>query len=227
MTNAQALRHQLRAAGFCPIPLYGKEPPVFNAKKKNNAHRGLSGWEQLTEVTPEQIDMWSKVWPDSENTGVLTFNMPTLDLDILNEEAARACEDYVREQFEERGLFLVRIGQPPKRAIPFRAAMAPFKKITVNLIAPGEDTDETKRGQKIEMLANGQQLVVSGIHPKTGKNYSWFGGELSETPREDLPDIRDDEALALVNHLVDNILVRDFGYKRAPSRPKPGGGEAA
>jgi hypothetical protein len=225
MTNAQTLRHQLREAGYCSIPCYGKEPPVYNDKKKNNRHgRGLGGWQLLTNVTDEMIDMWSITWPDATNTGVLTFNMPTLDIDILNEDAARACEDYVREQFEERGPFLVRIGKPPKRAIPFRAAMGPFKKITVNLIAPNEDKDESKKGQKIEFLCDGQQLVVSGVHPQTGKPYGWFGGELSETPREDLPDIREDEARALVDHLVDNILVRDFGYKRAPSRPKSNGG---
>src|SRR5262249_22492 len=110
MTNAQALRHQLRAAGFCSIPLYGKEPPTV---KNNNKRKPMNGWQTLQEVTPEMINMWSKVWPDSDNTGVLTFNMPTLDADILNEGAARAIEDYVRERFEERGYILVRIGKPP------------------------------------------------------------------------------------------------------------------
>jgi hypothetical protein len=33
--------------------------------------------------------MPSKTWPDALNTGVLTRTMPTLDLDILNEEAVR------------------------------------------------------------------------------------------------------------------------------------------
>jgi hypothetical protein len=52
MTDIQALRHQLRAAGYCPIPLYGKEPPIYNAKKKNNRHRrGLGGWQLLDNVT--------------------------------------------------------------------------------------------------------------------------------------------------------------------------------
>jgi len=75
MTNAQTLRHQLRTAGYCPIPLYGKEPPIYNAKKKNNRHRrGLGEWQLLTDVTAEQIDMWGKTWPDADNTGVLTFS---------------------------------------------------------------------------------------------------------------------------------------------------------
>jgi hypothetical protein len=58
--------------------------------------------------------------------------MPALDLDILNEEAARAVEDLARERFEEHGWFLVRIGKAPKRAIIFRTN-TPFHKLTVNL----------------------------------------------------------------------------------------------
>jgi hypothetical protein len=217
MTDAQALRHQLRDADYCPIPLYGKEPPQFG---KNNKRGGLSGWQMLTEVTPQQIDMWSKTWPDAENTGVLTFNMPVLDLDILNEEAVRAIEAHVRERFEERGYILTRIGLPPKRAIPFRAAMGKFKKITVNLIAPNAGPDA--KPEKIEFLCDGQQVVVAGIHPDTKEPYRWFGGELGKIPRADLPDISEDGARALVEEIVE-ILIRDFGYKRASSRPKSNG----
>src|SRR6516162_1177822 len=138
MTDAHTLRHQLRAAGYCPIPLYGKEPPTV---RNNNKRRPMNGWQMLTEVTTEQIDGWSRDWPDAINTGCLTFNMPVLDIDILNEEAARALEDHVREHYEERGYILVRIGKAPKRAIPFRTAMGPFKTFKVSLIPPNEAED--------------------------------------------------------------------------------------
>jgi len=140
--------------------------------------------------------------------------MPVLDIDILNEEAARALEDHVREHYEERGYILVRIGKPPKRAIPFRAAIGPFKTFKVSVIAP-----DGSEGQKIELLADGAQLVVAGVHPDTGKPYAWFGGELGPIPRGELPDLREDEAHTLVDELVE-ILIRDFGYKRAAGRPK-------
>ena len=146
MTDAQTLRHQLRAAGYCPIPLYGKAPPQYG---KNNKRKGLSGWEQLQDVTAEMIDMWAKTWPDSVNTGALTRTMPTLDLDILNEEAVRAVEGLVREHYEDRGYILVRIGLPPKRAIPFRTD-EPFNKIVVNLIAPNAGPDA--KPEKVEFL---------------------------------------------------------------------------
>src|SRR3974390_2889338 len=87
LSEASILRHQLRAGGYCPIPLFGKAPPVYGT---NNKRKGLSGWQELHEVTPEQIDMWERTWPAALNTGVLTKSMPTLDIDILNPEAVEA-----------------------------------------------------------------------------------------------------------------------------------------
>jgi hypothetical protein len=214
MTDAQALRHQLRAAGYCPVPLYGKEPPRYG---KNNKRKGLKDWEQLwRDLTPEQIDWWTEIWPDAINTGVLCHFTPTLDLDILNEEAVRALEDHVREHYEDSGYVLPRIGLPPKRAIPFRTE-EPFKKFTVNLIAPNATADA--KPEKIEFLADGALVVVAGIHPDTKQPYHWPRGEPGKIKLEDLPYIREAEARALVEDLVE-ILVRDFGYKRAPSRPQ-------
>jgi hypothetical protein len=210
MTNEQARRHQLRAGGYIPLPLYGKEPPIYG---KNNKRKGLGKWQQLHEVSAEMIDMWSKTWPDAHNTGVLTRTMPTLDADILLEQAVRAIEQHVREHFEERGYILPRVGKPPKLAIPFRTE-EPFKKIVVNLIAP-----DGSEGQKIEFLADGEQVVVAGIHPDTKQPYRWLNGEPGPIKLEDLPYIREAGARALVDDIV-KILVHDFGYKRAPARPK-------
>jgi hypothetical protein len=61
-------RLRLLKAGFSPLPLYGKEPPVYG---KNNAHKGLARWAELTTVTPEHIKMWERTWPDATNTGAL------------------------------------------------------------------------------------------------------------------------------------------------------------
>jgi len=142
MTDVLALRQQLRESGYCPIPLYGKEPPIYG---KNNKHKGLDGWQTLNDITPEQIELWSKLWPDAQNTGILTQRVPTLDLDILNEEAAEGCENYTHEQYEDRGSFLVRIGKAPKRAILFRTD-EPFAKIVINLSAANGNSE------KIEFL---------------------------------------------------------------------------
>jgi Bifunctional DNA primase/polymerase, N-terminal len=115
------------------------------------------------------------------------------------------------QRWEERGYILVRIGRAPKRAILLRTD-APFKKIVGNVIAP--DGSE----QKIELLADGQQVVVFGIHPDTGKPYSWHGGEPGAVPWEDLPYVTEAEAKAFVDDAV-ALLVREHGY----TVPKPKG----
>jgi AAA domain-containing protein/bifunctional DNA primase/polymerase-like protein len=205
-----ALRLRLVRAGYVPLPLYGKAPPTFG---KNNRRKGLADWQKLDGVTREQIEMWGKTWPDAVNTGVLTRLMPTLDIDILNEEAARTVEDYVRKRFEDRGRILPRIGKPPKRAIPFKTD-TPFAKIVANVVAPNGSAE------KIEFLGDGQQVAVFGIHPDTQKPYRWRGGEPGQFAREELPHIREEEAQKLVDDIVTEVLVRDFGYQHARERPR-------
>ena len=201
------VRQRLRIAGFSPLPISGKRP-------------AMESWETKIDVNADEIQLWDRLWPNARSTGILTRLTPTLDIDILNEEAAVAVEDLVRQRYEsDRGYVLVRIGRAPKRAIPFRTDQ-PFKKIEVKLIAP-----DGSAGQKIELLANGQQVVCFGIHPETDAPYSWFGGEPGEIKREDLPYLGADEAHPLVTDIVD-LLVRDFGYQRLPARPKGDGGQA-
>jgi hypothetical protein len=197
--NATERRQQLCAAGYTPIPLHGKIPPNKE-------------WQRTSNVTPEMLRMWAKTWPDARNTGLLTRAMPTLDLDLANEEAARACEDLVRERYEELGYILVRIGKAPKRAIVFRTA-EPFDKFVVGLVAPNGNAE------KIEFLADGAQVAAFGIHPDTKKPYRWFGGAPGEIKRDELPYIREAEARALVDELV-QLVVEQFGYTRAKERPR-------
>jgi hypothetical protein len=206
--NVLERRQRLCAAGYIPIPLFGKVPP----NKKNNARKSLTDWEQTRDVTDELLAMWSKVWPDAKNTGLLTRSMPTLDLDILNEEAVRTIEAHVREHYEEAGHVLVRIGKAPKRAIPFRTE-EPFAKFVINLVAPNGSEE------KIEFLADGAQVAAFGIHPETQKPFQWFGGAPGEIALQDLPYIRETQARALVDDLV-RILTEQFGYIRAKERPR-------
>jgi hypothetical protein len=197
-TAATKLRLKLTAAGFCPLPLVGKRPV-------------LEEWQKRIDASTGDIEIWSKLFPQALNTGALTRLMPALDIDIKNPEAADAVEQLVRERFEDGGYILTRFGQPPKRAIPFRTN-TPFSKIATGLVAPDGSTD-----QKLELLCNGQQLVVAGIHPDTGKPYAWFGGEPGTIKLEELPYLHEEEARALVNDAA-ALLVRDFGYTRPQTK---------
>ena len=193
-------RLRLRAAGFSPTPVNGKAAV-------------LSGWQNKRDVNDDEIKLWNNLFPHASGTGILTVHTPVFDIDISNEEAAEAVERLARERFEEAGRVLVRIGRPPKRAIPFRSDNA-FKKISINLIAANGDTS-----QKLELLAAGQQLVAFGIHPDTQLPYQWHGGEPGEIKREELPEIDEETAQTLLEDAAE-LLCRDFGYQHAPGRPR-------
>ena len=199
MATVLEVRQALVDRGYVPIPVIGKVPP-------------FKSWQQVENVTRSMLEAWGRNWSRATNTGLLTKRTPTIDIDILNEAAAIAAEELTRERFEERGYFLVRIGKPPKRAIPFRT-LEPFAKLTTNFEVPaGADAE------KIEFLCDGQQFVAHGIHPSTQKPYGWFGGDPTTISYDELPYISAEEAQQLQRDIA-ALLTRDFGYVVAPGRP--------
>ena len=163
------LRMRLRQAGYSPLPLVGKRPVC-------------EGWQNQTDVTDHEIDLWARAHPAATNTGVLTRLVPTLDIDILDEEAARAVEELIHSHFDDLGCVLPRVGQAPKRCYPFRTD-DPFAKILINLVTPNGGEE------RIEFLGDGQQFVVHGIHPDTRRPYQWPKGDLIQFARGE-PSVR-------------------------------------
>jgi hypothetical protein len=192
MSAITELRLALQAAGFEPVPVVGKEALLPNW---NSPH------------SLEEIASWEVRFPQWPSTGGLARYMPTLDADILYQDAAEAVEDLVRARYEDRGEILVRIGRPPKRCIPFRTAH-PFPKMRVEFLAPN------KQPHKIEFLADGQQVVLDGVHPETRKPYSWHAGRKpGVVALADLPEIDESEARALLDAIA-VMLEKDFGFTR-------------
>jgi hypothetical protein len=191
------LRLRLRRAGYAPLPVAGKEPIVKE-------------WETKTEVTEHEITNWEVTHPACTNTGALTRLMPALDIDIMNEAAAIAVEALARDWFEERGYFLTRTGRAPKRAIPLRTDK-PFPIVKRLLTAPNGDP---KKPERIEILGDGQQLVLAGIHPDTGQPYTWQGGEPGAIPLEELPYIDESTASRFADAAA-TLLIAEHGYRIA------------
>jgi hypothetical protein len=198
------VRRQLLSAGFCPLPLNGKKPVI-------------DAWQTRLDVTDHEIELWGRSASGATNTGILTRTTPVLDIDILNPLAAQAVEDMVRDRFEEHGYVLARFGRSPKRCVPFRTN-APFPKILVNF--DGAD------GERLELLCDGQQVVVDGVHPDTHQPYSWARGDApGKIKHDDLPYIHEEEARELVDDAV-KLLVERFGYRVKPAKPpKEGAGD--
>jgi hypothetical protein len=169
-------RLAMLANGYEPLPLIGKAP----IPKR---------WEQII-INEETIHGGAN---DGPNTGMRAATAPGLDIDILDEQAAQIVEATARLYLEDKGEILVRIGLPPKRAILLRADK-PFKKIVHKLTAPDG------RVHKIEVLGDGQQLVVAGTHPDTREPYVWKGGRSPvNTPRAELPLVDEDKIRTILD----------------------------
>jgi hypothetical protein len=209
----EAYRLKVRRAGFAPVPVDGK-------KKKPP----MDGWQRLGDATEHEIRRWTRAWPSASSTGILTRRTPCLDADILDPEAADAVERLVRERYDELGTFLARTGRWPKRAFVFRTDV-PFPKVTINLVRPlGPEKNE-----RLEFLADGQQLLIDGLHSETGRPYVWRAeARPGDFSREDMPPIAEAQARTLLNDVA-ALLIRDFGYSRKGTTPKPeakGNGQA-
>jgi hypothetical protein len=173
------------------------------------------------------LDAWQKIVADADaaarwgnqgtGTGMLTARTPVIDVDILDEAAAELVEQTIRECVGDAGDILVRVGQFPKRAIPLRTD-EPFRKIVRRFNAPDGSA------HKIEVLCDGQQLAVAGIHPDTNKPFAWRGGRSPvNTPRDALPLVTEAEVIAILD-LCSEQLRKKLGWtEQAASEPPPGG----
>lgn len=106
-----------------------------------------------------------------------------LDADTLDEKFATLIRERIHARF---GILPTRIGRSPKAAY--------FCRVSGPMSYKGLKFD----GGKLEILADGQQVVVSGIHPVTMAPYRWTVGlpKLSELPVFSSADIQ-----ALVDEL--------------------------
>jgi RecA-family ATPase len=133
-----------------------------------------------------------------------TYN-PCLDSDVTDPDAAQRIDETVRDWFGDRGRILTRTGNVPKRAYLFRTA-TPFGKMR------REFRDQSGKVHAIEMLGKGQQLVIQGVHPDTGIDYSWNGGTPWEVDSSELPEITEDEVRELMEE-ISNLLVNELGFE--------------
>jgi hypothetical protein len=85
-------------------------------------------------------------------------SLVAIDADTLNAEHAKTIRDIVDARL---GRLPVRVGNHPKALYLCRVRGAlPYQRI--------EFGDE-----RVEVLSDGKQFVAEGIHPKTGKPYTW------------------------------------------------------
>jgi hypothetical protein len=199
-----AARQALLKNGYEPTPLVGKRPV-------------LDQW-QNSRPTAEDIATWERTHPTATNTGILTRFVPAVDDDVLDPAVADTVYQWVRELIPPTCPELLRFGRYPKRAVLFRCDK-PFSKVST-----GKWIDEKGIEHQLEILCDGQQLVVYGTHPDTNESYIWPGARPGRTPRTSLPLLTPEAAQALVNRAKALFQERGWGPKREerkePPRPK-------
>jgi hypothetical protein len=138
LDRATSYRKRLLAAGYLPLPVNGKAPP-------------LPAWQDVR-ATPAVIDSWSAKYAFATSTGVLTFATPAVDIDVLDAAVA----DEVQEIAEQMlGVSAVRMGKAPKRAMLYRASTR-FGKIATPIF-----TSPDGRTHKVEVLCSRSSSVAS------------------------------------------------------------------
>jgi hypothetical protein len=169
MDRATAERTSLLAAGYVPIPVNGKAPII-------------PAWQKQL-PTVEDVDNWAQLYPGAFNTGVLTRITPTVDIDVHVAAVVEELQALLWNVVGNGGHAMVRVGQAPKCAIPFQTDQ-PFAKISTPVF-----TSPDGRKHHVEVLCDGQQVVVFGKHPEAGTEYTWYGGEPGGVARDALPYI--------------------------------------
>ena len=204
-----ALRVTLLHAGYSPIPLFGKVPPAYG---KNNARKRLDPWQRWATFRtirskcgrrPGRRDQHRRA--DAAGAGA-------------RPGPAQRGRRHRGGRFRARALRGSRLRPDPDRTgAEAGHPVSDGRAVRQDPRQPGRA--QRQRAEKIEFLADGQQVACFGIHPETKRPYSWHKSAPGEIAREDLPYIREAEARALVHELAE-MLVADFGYVRAPERPR-------
>lgn len=165
----------------------GKVPGICNGNKLWHGY----DWRRAPAPTPAEVQQWMKL---GANVGLRAAKFPGVDIDCTNTSLSNVIKSLALAHL---GVAPERIGRFPKRLLVYRAS-EPFRRMRLWI---------DNRKHLVEILGDGQQYVVNGIHPVTEKPYAWPTGLLDA---EDLMEITRDDADAFLTLLQDTLDT--FGY---------------
>lgn len=154
------------APGFTvPAAAIGKMP---GAKNGRGDWTGRRGWQ--TGAAEYDTDAARARWQRwGASIGVRAERFPAVDIDEPHDAALSA--EIAKLATKHLGRALSRVGAEPKQLLPYRLAdgAAPIGKRRIEYVLNG------KKGA-VELLGAGQQYVIDGTHPRTGRPYAWPQG---------------------------------------------------
>jgi len=165
----RAVAATLSANGFRPVPI-----------KPGTKYPGFDDWQHF-EYTPGCEERF----PDY-GCGILLGDVVAVDIDCDDESMAARLEESIRNVLGvgDEALIPCRFGRYPRRVLLFRSDQPFAKQKTASY-------RRDARKAQVEILGQGQQVVVYGIHPDTGRPYKWrdHGGSPLTVPRANLPGL--------------------------------------
>jgi len=178
-----ALRKQLLANGYTPLPNIGKACY-------------LEGWPKV-EVDEARIERWERRNSRFQDTGIRIENgLAVIDLDIEDEDGMRAVAEAIEAAFPQLLGALVRYGKGSKEAWFCRTA-EPFGRIhTFRFWSPGRGDPDVDTAHCVEIFGGGspRQFGAFGAHTRNQAGevviaYQWvmqegMGGASAFPPRE-------------------------------------------
>lgn len=190
--RAAPLLEQWKARGFDVIPVAPHDATGIPEKSRGKIPAKIDGagiWHPLVGWPTADLpaDLLRLCGQAGANVGIRTRQFPAADIDVhdpKDKDIADAAEVVLAEQV---GAAPVRTrSNSPGRAILYRLAGEPFPKLILAFTTPsGADA-------KVELLANGQQIVAAGAHT-SGVSLVWRGG----TPEAaKLPELNKKKATA-------------------------------
>ena len=177
------------------------------ATSATDGGRGLGDWRNYPD-DEDTVAAWG-AWPGVNiglracyaDSGVVFLDADVTDPAAAGEVTAEIRRTIGRASGSPGGLdALVRIGRAPKALFPVRVRGSLRKLQSTAVLIDGQRC-------MLEVLAEGQQAVIGGIHPGTGQPYAWPLGGLEDIGPEDLPELTASEIGELVDR-VSAILLR-------------------
>lgn len=140
---------------------------LAKAKGKAVGIKGASGlwhgydWVRAPAPSQADLDSWHAM---GAGVGIKTGNgLIAIDIDSLEPQIAEQAKGLAKRMLGDAP---IRTGRAPKCLLVYRTAEdMPYQRVDF-----AGKYDATER---IEALTSGRQFVASGIHPKTGKPYTW------------------------------------------------------
>ena len=197
MTKFSDVALSLFDAGYPVLPAHGKKILIDD-------------WAAM-QIDRPTVEYWVSNGQASANTGIRCGEVTMADIDITDKDVARVVAASVEEHF---GATIERRGMAPKRGLIY-SMDGQWGKVQVKL------TDPTGKVHKVEWLAKGQQFIAYGIHPDTGKPYTYRDRGLLEVEPWELPTVTEADVCAWMRDVLPGLLPEDWVIGNA------GGGAAS